>query len=329
MSVKYADVEDANAYFYNKVLLVRALPALLHDKFGQQKPLPSKNTKTMKFRKFTALGLATTPLVEGITPAGRSIAQTLIDVTVQQYGDFVEVTDVMDWASRDSVLTEIATLLGEQAGQTLDVIYRDVLVAGTNKFYQNGSARTDVNTALTDTPMIATMRLLANNNAKFFTRMVKASDGVGTLPIRAAYWAIVHPDVQIPTLEAITGFLHRSAYPSSQDAMDPYEIGAFKNIRFVSTTFAKVFADAGGAKGSMKSTTGTSADVYATLVFAKDAYAIVPMTGHSMENIRKPLGSAGAADPLNQRGTSGWKAMTACKIMDDANMVRIESAATA
>ena len=38
----YTAIEDDTQSFYNKTLLVRAIPNLLHDKFGQQKPLPTK-----------------------------------------------------------------------------------------------------------------------------------------------------------------------------------------------------------------------------------------------------------------------------------------------
>ena len=65
-------------------------------------------------------------------------------------------------------------------------------------------------------------------------------------------------------------------------------------------------------------------DVYATLVFGANAYGVCPLAGQAMQNIIKPLGSAGAADPLNQRATSGWKATTTTKILNEAWMVRIE-----
>jgi N4-gp56 family major capsid protein len=101
-------------------------------------------------------------------------------------------------------------------------------------------------------------------------------------------------------------------------------------VRFCMSTFAKIFADAGANKGSgHASTTGVKEDVYATLMFAENAYGIVPMNGHAMENIVKPLGSAGTADPLNQRATSGWKAYTNTIILNDAFMTRLECGALA
>jgi N4-gp56 family major capsid protein len=323
----YIELDDDTQMFYNRVMLVRALPNLAHDRFGQKKELPTRNTRKMLFRKYNALSTATTALTEGVTPAGSSLAITDVSVTLSQYGDFVTVTDVATWASRDAVLTEAAEVLGEQAGQSLDIIYRDVLVAGTNVQYSNGAARASVNTVISATPIDKVIRQLKVNNAKFFTSMIKASTGVGTSPIRAAFWAIVHPEVEY-TLEGVTGYKTRESYPA-QTSAEEGEVGAYRNVRFVSSTQAKIFLGGGASGGSSVKETSTLADVYATMVFAKNAYAIVPLSGHSLENIVKPLGSAGSLDPLNQRATSGWKAMTAAKILDDSFMSRVESAAAA
>lgn len=64
--------------------------------------------------------------------------------------------------------------------------------------------------------------------------------------------------------------------------------------------------------------------VYATFVLGADAYGVTSLEGN-METFVKSLGSAGSADPLNQRATIGWKAHHLAKILQNLNMVRIES----
>ena len=44
----------ANVYVVAK-MLIRALPYLVFEKFGQAYPLPTKSTKTAKFRRFESL----------------------------------------------------------------------------------------------------------------------------------------------------------------------------------------------------------------------------------------------------------------------------------
>jgi N4-gp56 family major capsid protein len=332
----YATLEDDTQAFYDRALLERALPALLHDKFGQQRPLQTRSTRKKTFRRWSALTPTTTALSEGITPVGSSLAKTDITVTLRQFGDYVTVSDVAQWASRDPVLTETAEVLGEQAGQSLDQVSRDILVAGTSVFCTEddsgtviGTTRTNID-GLINTPLIRiAVRYLQLQNAKPFTRLIKPSPGVGSSAVLPSFRAIVHPAVYY-TLRTLTGFVSVKDYAAQQEVMSPWEVGNYQDVRFCMSTFAKIFADAGANKGSgHASTTGVKEDVYATLMFAENAYGIVPMNGHAMENIVKPLGSAGTADPLNQRATSGWKAYTNTIILNDAFMTRLECGALA
>jgi N4-gp56 family major capsid protein len=45
-----------------------------------------------------------------------------------------------------------------------------------------------------------------------------------------------------------------------------------------------------------------------------------------MKMIVKPLGSSGSSDPLDQRGSIGWKANVVAKILNQDWLVRIEHA---
>ena len=69
-------------------------------------------------------------------------------------------------------------------------------------------------------------------------------------------------------------------------------------------------------------------DVYATLVMGDNAYGTTELGGGGLQHIVKQLGSAGTADPLNQRATVGWKATKAAARLVEAFLVRIETAST-
>ncbi len=80
--------------------------------------------------------------------------------------------------------------------------------------------------------------------------------------------------------------------------------------------------------------TGGGADgapVYATLIYGQNAFGDVELGGQG-KNVRiiiNPPGSAGAADPLEQRGTIAWKVQGFTSvILQDAFIVRIEHGAT-
>jgi N4-gp56 family major capsid protein len=130
-------------------------------------------------------------------------------------------------------------------------------------------------------------------------------------------------------LEQLTGFVSVANYSNPGTAHE-MEIGAYKNLRFIETTEAKVFADLGGSAvtGGLKYTTASSAcDVYSMLIFGMDAYGVVDLKGHAMKSIVKAFGAGD--DPLNRVATAGWKAKTTCTILNDAFMCRYEAGVTA
>lgn len=76
----------------------------------------------------------------------------------------------------------------------------------------------------------------------------------------------------------------------------------------------KIYPGDGGADGK---------PVYSTVIVGKNAFGT--SGDGNVEMINKPLGSAGTADPLNQRGTYGWKGYHFFKIIEQSKMCRIES----
>ena len=324
-------IPSAIQEFYDRVLLRRAVPLLVHERFGQKRPMPKGHGSQIKFRRYNALNPATTPLTEGVKPTGSQLSRTDVTASLNQYGDYVELTDRVILENIDPIITEAVEILGEQMALSLDTVIRDVIVGGTNVMYTNGSARNAVNTTIADNPAVLdkAIRSLKNQNARPFTRMVKASDKVSTFPIRPAFIGIVHPDITYD-LEKVNGFVPVEKYANYGDIMEG-EVGAYRGIRFVETTNAKIWPDAGGdatATGNpnVKSTSGTNADVYALLIVAQDAYGVTELREGGAKTIIKELGSGGTADPLNQLATVGWKAMLTARILNDAWMVRIETA---
>ena len=92
------------------------------------------------------------------------------------------------------------------------------------------------------------------------------------------------------------------------------ELADWMGVRFEVTTQAKIFSSAGLS----------GADVYATIVTGQDAYGATKFDAQGVAIIVKPLGSAGANDPLNQFATVGWKASWGGGILDQTRLVRIE-----
>ena len=312
-----AEISDEVNNFYNRTLLERLLPLLVYTKFGQVRDIPRKSgSNTIKFRKYSSLSAATTALTEGTTPVGSQLSLTDITADVLQYGDYVTLTDVVNYESEDAVLTEAAQVLGEQAALTLDNLCRDTVVAGTTVQYADNRANRYLiiaSSLITANEIREAVVTLANNNAKKITRIVNPSTGFNTTPINAAYVGIVTPNT-VYTLKGLTGWVPVEAYPNQSDVMDG-EVGSLDEVRFIQSSEAKKWTATAAS---------AAVAVHATLILGQDAYGITRISGETMKNIVKPLGSAGTNDPLDQRTTSGWKATFVAKILDDNAMLRLE-----
>ena len=339
----YGDVTPRTAAYAVSEMLKRGVPYLIIEKFGQAYPIPNNSTKVAKFRRYFLSGatggagdgvsssafftpLSTTPLTEGVTPAGKKLANQDYTATLVQYGDYMTLSDVILDTHEDRVLQQATEVLGESAAQTIETIRYNVLKAGTNVFWANGGVRTAVNTVITTALQRSVTTALTRQNAKRITSVIKSTPDYRTEPVEAAFIGLVHPDLETD-IRSMSGFIPTKQYGT----VTPFEneIGAVESVRYLQSTVFAPFADAGGAKGAMRSTSGTSADVYPVLYIARDAYGIVPLKGKDALTPMVVNPKPAAGDPLGQRGTVGWKSMQTCLILNDCWMARLETAATA
>jgi N4-gp56 family major capsid protein len=340
---QYGDISPRVAAYAVTQLLKRGLPYLVIEKFGQTYPIPTNSTKVAKFRRYFLAGatgaagdgnpasafstpLALTPLVEGVTPTGKKLTNVDYTATLVQYGDYVTITDVVLDTAEDQVLNQVTEALGESAAQTIETIRFNVLKAGLNVFYANGTARNQVNTVISLAVQRKITTALTRQNAKRITSVVKSTPDFRTEPIEAAFIALTHPDLE-SDIRNMTGFIPTKQYGT----VTPFEneIGSVETVRYLQSTVFAPWLDAGGAMGAMRSTTGTNADVYPILFLGRDAYGIVPLKGKDSLTPMVVNPKPAPGDPLAQRGTVGWKAMTTAVILNDAWMARLEVAATA
>lgn len=348
----YGDLTPRQANFAVKEFLMRALPLLTIEKFGKQVPLPKNETKTIKFRRYFLLNgtggysgeagaynlpLALTPLVEGETPAGTKMDYKDESVDIAQYGNWTGFSDFFLDTHPDvpPVIREFSDILGEQAATTKETLIFNVLKAGSQVFYANGTQRTDVNTPITLAMVRRVTRALKNQNMQKITTVLTSTPNYNTQPIEAAYVCLVHPNVE-NDVRNIDGFISVKHY--AQGKAFEGEIGQVEDVRFISSTVFSAFADAGGAfNGSgtaMLSTTGSLADVYPLIFLAKDAFSVIPLrantnTGSVPATMAVVYPKPTETDPLGQRGIVSWKMYHASLITQPFGVVRGEVAATA
>ena len=347
--VNYGDISPRTAAYVVKQLLERAAPVLLIEKFGQTYPIPTNATKSAKWRRYFLSGatgsagngagnfyvpLALTPLVEGVTPSGNRLSNQDYTVTLQQYGDYVTITDVVMDTHEDRILSEAVDILGEQAAYTIETIRYNVLKAGTNVFRLGAAGALVGNRNQVAGPMTLGVQrsittALNRQNARRFTKVVASTPSFRTEPVEAAYIGLHHPDLETD-IRTIPGFVHTKQYGT----VTPWEseTGSVEGVRYLSSTIFTPWADAGAATSggtTYRSTGGTYWDVYPIIYLARDAFGIVPLKGKDSITPMVVNPKPAPGDPLAQRGTVGWKAWQAAVILQDAFLIRAEVCATA
>jgi len=313
-------------------MLKHAGPVVVLDKLGLSKPMPKNKGTSIKFRRPNVFTKADTPLTEGVTPSATAFSYTDVPATLKQYGQVVQITDVIEDTHEDPVLNDATVQCGENIGRTVESLTYGVVKAGTSVSYTNGTQRTDVNTPLDLDDQRGVVRTLKGNKAMMQTRILDGSPDFKTSPISAAYIGVCHTDMEAD-VENLTGFVPVAEY-GSRATIHEYELGSANRVRYICSPDLPPWENGGGTKAgsgtTMVSTAGTSADVYPVLYFGKEAFGCVPLRGvGAVEPTIIPVNQKDKSDPLGQRGYVGWKTWFVCKVLNEAWMSRLESAATA
>jgi len=221
--------------YYEKRLIDIAEPKLVHDQFADKYPIPQGSGKTIEFRRYDSLEKAKKPITEGVTPTGNNLNVSALTETVMQYGNWVQLSDMLEMSAVDNNVLQATRLLGAQAGRTLDSITRDVLAGGTNVLYAPDTADTSGKEIRTRGEINENCRLTAD----LIFRAAAQLKGMNADPIDDKYVAIIHPYVAYDLMRSEEWIdAHKYATPENIYAG---EIGRLAGVRFVESTEAKIF----------------------------------------------------------------------------------------
>lgn len=301
-----------NKTYYDRTMLEWAKAQLVYAQFGQKRPIPRNSGKTVEFRRWTLFtpNKVTQALTEGVTPTSQSLGQTKVDATIAQYGAYVEISDLLDLTAYDPVINDSAELLGEQLGIVVDNVTRDAMIADASTQFAGGRANANAITAtdyLTVDEIRKAVRTLKGNKARRFSGNGRSGHFVCIVDPFATY------DLQSDSL-----WQDVSKY-SNAEQIYAGEIGRLFGVVFVETTEGYVANNSG------------SIPVHHSLIFGADAYGVIDVAGSGvLQTIIKPRGSAGTADPLDQRSTVGGKVMGyTAKVLNPLWIIDIQHAAHA
>lgn len=210
---------DASTYIAAKTLMRINRDVIVYG-LGKKEKLPSQNSKTFQYTRYEKLSLPQTALTDGTTPSESSMSISQVTAIMDQWGSFVNLSDVAQVAVKHPVIQEAIGVLAEQAAETIDREAIKVLMGNTNVFYGGAAASRPALAAtdyMTSTVVRKTVSFLRGGGARGYEgRMLMGLVDTG-----------VEQD-----LNSDTSFVNAAAY-SNIVVLQNGEIGKWLGVRFV------------------------------------------------------------------------------------------------
>ncbi|HEY5585719.1 MAG TPA: N4-gp56 family major capsid protein [Ruminiclostridium sp.] len=294
-----------NAEFYQRTLLERLQDALFFMKYGKKTTIPRHAGATTSWRRLQMPAVTTTAIVEGVTPTGIDLTIDKVSATVQQFGTYTKLTDFIDLVGLDPLLTEVSGMFGDHAGMTMDIIVRDIIVAGTNGQFAGAKASRAL--------LVAGDKISAAEIQKARATMVKNNVKKIKLPNgNMGYLAFVHPDT-VTQIMNLTEWAAQNTYVDNSNR-ETGIAGQLYGIYFMETTTAPVFVN-GGAGGNLA---GKS-----IIIIGADAFGIPDIGGSSKPEILVYT-EGNTENPLALYSTVAWKSCFTAAILQPLAIIRLE-----
>ncbi len=271
----------------------------------------SFNGAAVKFTLLTDLVPATTTLNESVDVDATVLADSQVTLTLAEYGAAVITTKLLRSTSFVAFDPVVANAVAWQAGISQDALAINTLQTGTNVRYGSGGA-----TLPTSRVTVEADDVLTGNNVR---RAVAELRAANVQDFGGFYAGFIHPEVSYDFMGSTGGANWRDPHTySSPEGIWKGEVGAFQGVRFVETSSAPNFVNAGAT---------STVDVYATIIMGRQALA--KAYSHADGNGPYPMFVPGpVVDKLRRNVPMGWYWIGAYGIFRQAAVRRIESSSS-
>ncbi|HSN66752.1 MAG TPA: N4-gp56 family major capsid protein [Fusibacter sp.] len=296
---------NENAEFYQRTLLDALYNQVVFMPYGKKKPIPKNAGATTSFRILEMPAVASTAVTEGITPDGIDLTVNKVSATVQQFGTWTKITDLLDMTGLDPLITEVSSMFGEHAGLSMDIVIRDILLAGTNAQFANSRATRALLQAgdvLTTAEIQKARATMVKNNVK----MMKLPNG------NKGYIAFIHPDTAT-TIFNLQEWKDQNTYVDVKNR-EAGIVGQMYGIYFIEANTAGTFTN-GGAGGNLA---GKS-----ILIIGEDAFGIPDIAGSSKPEIMV-FTEGSTENPMGLYSTVAWKSTFTALRLQELKILRLE-----
>ncbi len=212
---------DAVTYIAEKTLMI-AQKQVVFQQLGDKAQLPSNNSKTFQYTRYDRLVLPAVALTDGSTPDNTSMSISTVSATADQWGAYINITDVAELTIKHPVLQKGIDLMGYQAAETIDREIIVVLQAGTAVSF-GGATPPTVRSSLASTDYVVT------NTVR---RVVSGLRSNGAIDYDGSnYMGVVDPQVEMD-LSADSTFQTAASY-SNIKVLQNGEIGIWMGVRWM------------------------------------------------------------------------------------------------
>lgn len=212
---------DAVTYIAQKTLMI-AKKQVIFQQLGEKAELPSGNSKTFQYTRYDRLALPQTVLGDGTTPDNTTMSISTVSATADQWGAYVNLSDVAVLTIKHPVMVKAIDLMGYQAAETVDREIINVLLNGTSvSFPGTITVRSSLASTSTDIMSTALVRKMVKN---LRTRGASEYDGQD-------YVGVVDPSSEMD-LSADTTFQTAASYSNIKVLLNG-EIGKWMGVRWM------------------------------------------------------------------------------------------------
>jgi len=311
------DLTNTIKTFYDRVLLEVLDPKLIYYQFGEKRPVAKGEGTSVRWNQVAKfdLGRILTQGQAGTISAGRNLSTTAVSAIIEQYGDWVGISDVVDYASMVDVGKAAVERLAEQAALTLDRVTANAIVFNVSASGRMNHNRFKTSTEMTDYwGMISTIS--AGIQTVSSTNVLAVSDikdavfelrRLGVKPYDGRDYIGILPTEVASDIAGDSTFVSFHQYVErGVDALYNGEIGKIYGCRIVEapTGPATRGSNAGGTASSI---------AYGSIVMGKGFYGVTEWMG-GLQTYYKS--GAEKSDILNQFTAYGWKASYTAKVLN-------------
>lgn len=265
--------------------------------------------KTVTFTKVGDLAVVSSALSETVDVDAVAMSDSQVTLTLAEYGNAVITTAFLRATSFLPTDPLVAEILGANMGQSLDTIFANSAKAGTNVRYAG---------AATSRVTVASTHLLTGHNVRVARADLKRSNVPQIQSMGGGkYTSIIHPDVLLDLQEetGAGGWRDPHVYAQPTEIFNG-EFGAFEGFRFIETTNAPIFVDAG---------VGGTVDAYRTLFLGRQALA---MAYTNLYGARPSIVQGPVTDKLRRFIPLGWHWIGATGVFRQESLRAVESASS-